>query len=380
MKKLTECLLVPIKVDIVFLSKMDKKKYKPDVIRSYVSSILEGYGIPQEKARITSDVLVEADMRGIFSHGINQLDITIIPSLIAGGIDPAAVPEDKTRNPSFPIRHIDAHGDLGYSVAMDAVQEVKKLARDHGYAKIYVFNANHFGAAGVYSETICREKDLSGRIMCLSPAIVKPFGGKKNRLGTNLFCWSIPYNQGIVTIDMATTIHAVSGILKALIEGKPLPFPVYDPNACETTNPATFRDIFDFLNRGSMIPLGSLGKDEAEAGYKGTGLAILIELDNTIGGGLSEFVSSLVFNQGCWIRQTFEAWRIDTLFPAEKSLQHISDTIQSIRNDQGDQMLLPGEKEARNREIARREGIQYAKEQIIRLEKIGQALGFGNVS
>jgi hypothetical protein len=43
-------------------------------------------------------------------------------------------------------------------------------------------------------------------------------------------------------------------------------------------------------------------------------------------------------------------------------------------------MLLPGEKEAENREIALHEGIQYTEEQIMRLEKMGQALGLGNVS
>jgi L-2-hydroxycarboxylate dehydrogenase (NAD+) len=359
---------------------MKIKKIKADVVKFYVCSILEGYDIPRDKAQITSDVLVEADMRGIFSHGVNQLDIMIVPSLVAGGIDPDAVPEDKTRNPNFPIRHIDAHGDLGYSLAMDAVHQVKALARDHGYAKIYVFNANHFGAAGVYSETICEEKDLSGRVMCTSSAVVKPYGGTMNRLGTNLICWSIPYDKGIVTIDMATTIHAVSGIIKALVEGKPLPFPVYDPAVRETTDPSQFKDVLDFLNLGSMIPLGGLGKGDADAGYKGTGLAILVELDSVIGGGLSEFVSSIVFDEGRWIRQTFEAWRIDTLYPVDQSLQHISDTVQNIRKDQGSQMLLPGEQEAKNRAVSLREGITYTEEQVIRLEKMGRALGLGNVS
>jgi L-2-hydroxycarboxylate dehydrogenase (NAD+) len=303
----------------------------------------------------------------------------ILPSLVAGGIDPAAAVEDKTRNPNFPIRHFDAHGDLGYSVAMDVVHQVKALARDHGYAKIYVFNANHFGAAGVYSETICEEKDLSGRVMCTSSAVVKPYGGTQSRLGTNLICWSIPYDKGIVTIDMATTIHAVSGIIMALVEGRSFPFPVYDPNAHETTDPGAFKDVMDFLSHGSMIPLGGLGKGDADTGYKGTGLAILVELDSVIGGGLSEFVSSLVFDEGRWIRQTFEAWRIDTLYPVDQSIQHISDTVQNMRKGQGPQMLLPGEKEAKNREIALREGIPYPEEQIIRLEKMGQSLGLGNV-
>ncbi|MGD8539304.1 MAG: Ldh family oxidoreductase, partial [Candidatus Aminicenantes bacterium] len=362
------------------LSGIKMKKYKHDVIRSFVCSLLEGYGVPAKKAQITSDVLVETDLRGIFSHGINLLDIMIVPSLIAGGIIPDAVAEDQTRNPDYPIRHIDAHGDMGYSVAMGAVSQVKTLAANHGYGKAYVFNANHFGAAGIYSETICQEKNLSGRVTCTTPSFVKPYAGKKNRLGTNLISWSIPYDRGIVTIDMATTIHAVSGIIKALVEGAPLPFPVYDRNIQQTSDPAAFKDLFDFLNQGSMIPLGGLGEGGADAGYKGSGLAILVELDSVIGGGVSGFVSPLAFDKERWVRQTFEAWRIDTLFPAEPSLQKISETVRNIRKDQGHEMLLPGEKEAKNREKSLREGIPYTEKQIFRLEKMGQAVGLGNVS
>jgi LDH2 family malate/lactate/ureidoglycolate dehydrogenase len=179
---------------------------------------------------------------------------------------------------------------------------------------------------------------------------------------------------------MATTIHAVSGIIKAMLEGKPLPFPVYDQDGHETTASHTFKDFMDFLNHGSMIPLGGLGKDDADAGYKGTGLAILIELDNAIGGGLSEFVSSLVFDKGGLIRQTFEAWRIDTLFSSDEALQNISETIKNIQKDQGEKMLLPGEKEAKQRELSLREGIHYSPKQIERLEKLGQAIGLRNVS
>jgi len=358
---------------------MNEANYKPEAIRIYVSEILKKHGVPLEKAEVTSFVLVEADMRGIFSHGINSLDMLLLRSIMEGGTDPKAVAEDKTRNKTYPIRHIDAHGGLGHPIAMDAVDMVKSLARQYGFGKVYVFNANHFGVAAIYSEKICEEKDLAGRVFCTTPAVVKPYGGERNRLGTNLISWSIPYTEGVVTIDMATTIHAISGILKALIEETTLPFPVYDKKGNETIDPGGFVGPDDFLEKCSMIPLGGLGKGNADAGYKGTGLAILIELDNVIGGGVSRGVSPVVHDQRRWIRQTFETWRIDTLFPRKKTLQYISDTVIDIKKRQGKNMLLPGEKEARKRKKALQKGIPFSPKQIERLERFGKKIGLGKL-
>jgi LDH2 family malate/lactate/ureidoglycolate dehydrogenase len=153
--------------------------YEPGVIESYVKALLIGNGVPSFKADITAEVLVEADMRGIFSHGINSLDLIVINSIKKGGTDPNARAEDRTRNPEFPIRHIDAHGDLGHPVAYEAVDMVKRLARTHGYGKVYVSNANHFGIGAIYTERICAEKDLAGRVTCTTPSVVKPYGGGK---------------------------------------------------------------------------------------------------------------------------------------------------------------------------------------------------------
>ena len=358
---------------------MPESNYKPDVIKNYVRKILERNGVPTEKAQITSDVLVEADMRGIFSHGINNLDLLVICSIRDGGTDLKASPEDKTRNKKFPIRHLDAHGAMAHPSAMEAVDLVKKLARKHGYGKVYVYNANHFGAAAIFSEKICVEKDLAGRITCTTPNIVKPYSGIRNRLGTNLISWSVPYDKGTVTIDMATTIHAVSSILKAIVEGIPLPFPVYDKEGKETTDPKKFNGVEDFLEKGSMIPLGGLGKDAADSGYKGTGLAILIELDSVIGNGFSGYVNPNLHDKRRRIRQSFEAWRIDTLFPQDETLRHLSDTIKDIKNKQGNAILLPGEKEARQREKSLQKGIPYSSQQIERLERLGQDVGLGRL-
>jgi LDH2 family malate/lactate/ureidoglycolate dehydrogenase len=354
--------------------------YQPEVIRSYVRELLIRYRIPSSKAQITADVLVEADMRGIFSHGINSLDVIVINSIKKGGTDPNAEVEDKTRNPEFPIRHWDAHGDLGHPMAMDAVETVKELARRSGYGKVYVANANHFGIGAIYTEKICAEKDLSGRVTSTTPSVVKPYGGEKKRLGTNVIAWSIPYDRGFVTIDMATTIHAVSGVLRALIEKTPLPFPVYDPSGQKTIDPQVFDGFVDFLKRGSMIPLGGMGERGANVGYKGTGLAMLIELDNVLGAGDSTYIEPLLEDEKRRIRQTFEAWRIDTLFEQDDALKHISKTIADIKIHQGENMLLPGEKEAIHRENALEHGVPYTAIQIKRLENLGRTVDLGQVS
>ena len=354
--------------------------YKARSVETYVKDILIRYVVPRSKAKVTASVLVDADMRGIFSHGINSLDLIVIDSIKQGGTDPNAIAEDKTRNPYFPIRHIDAHGDLGHPMAMDAVELVKELARKHGYGRVYVNNANHFGIGDIYTEKICAEKDLSGRVTCTTPSLVKPYGGEKKRLGTNVIAWSIPYDRGFVTIDMATTIHAVSGVLRSLIEGASFPFPVYDSSGMKTADHRSFDGIEDFLKKGSMIPLGGMGEHEADAGYKGTGLAMLIELDSVIGAGMSTYVDPLRNDDTRRIRQTFEAWRIDTLLAQDDALAHISKTISDIKSQQGKSMLLPGEKEAIQRENSLRYGIPYTASQIFRLEKLGQSVELGRVS
>ena len=354
--------------------------YKPEDVRLYIREILVRYDVPRQKAEVTAEVLVEADKRGIFSHGINSLDLIVINSIKQGGTDPQAEAEDKTKNPELAIRHIDAHGSLGHPTAVEAVKIVKKLARKHGYGKVYVSNANHFGIGAFYTEKMCAEKDLSGRATCTTPSVVKPYGGRKTRLGTNVIAWSIPYAGGVVTIDMATSLHAVSGILRAMIESAPLPFPVYNPDGLKTTDSRAFDGYADFLKRGSMIPLGGMGEEGADAGYKGTGMAMLIELDNVIGAGVSRFIEPLREDEKRRIRQTFEAWRIDTLFSRNDALAYISETVSDIKSQQGKGMLLPGEKEAIRRKNSLSHGIPYTASQIARLEKLGRSVGLGQVS
>ena len=43
-----------------------------DTITRFVTEAFEKYGIPEEDAKICTDVLLESDRRGIESHGVNR--------------------------------------------------------------------------------------------------------------------------------------------------------------------------------------------------------------------------------------------------------------------------------------------------------------------
>jgi LDH2 family malate/lactate/ureidoglycolate dehydrogenase len=66
-------------------------KISPSDAQAFVEGVLEGNGVPKENAAIVANCLVQADLRGVDTHGMNR-----IPSYMArvrqGVLDPKATP------------------------------------------------------------------------------------------------------------------------------------------------------------------------------------------------------------------------------------------------------------------------------------------------
>ena len=64
---------------------------RAEAARSFVEAVLQGHGVKTGNAVIIADCLVQADLRGVDSHGINR-----IPSYLGrvrnGVLDPTAEP------------------------------------------------------------------------------------------------------------------------------------------------------------------------------------------------------------------------------------------------------------------------------------------------
>ena len=50
-----------------------EEKYVPiDVLHNFMRDVFIGLGYPEEEAQISADVLIESDLRGIKSHGVQR--------------------------------------------------------------------------------------------------------------------------------------------------------------------------------------------------------------------------------------------------------------------------------------------------------------------
>lgn len=343
------------------------KRVPAEALVRFAAKVLTTLGADAERARVTAEVLAAADLRGISSHGVAGGTglRELVERIQKGGIDPKSEPVVR-RNEGWAVAVMDARGGIGPAAAMDAARLAGDMAERYGVGKVYVRNANHFGAACVYVEALI-ERGLAGRATCTSGAWMKPYGGDRIRLGTNPIAWGAPAGDLAVVIDAATTQRAVSPAIRASRAGEPIP-PDYFLD--EDGEALSGRVPYKELIKGSVLPLGG-----EQFGYKGSGLAVLVDLDGVIGGGATERVPTLRVKPDARVTQTMEAWRLDALYPAEDAKKRLAEAVRDIKASGGPEMLLPGEREARAKADAEKNGVPYEAAQWDALRMIGGWLG-----
>ncbi|MDR2612238.1 MAG: Ldh family oxidoreductase [Deltaproteobacteria bacterium] len=316
-----------------------------------------GYGYGPDEARITATLLVEADARGIPSHGVSRLAFYRM-NLDQGHASPGAVPGVVHETPCSVV--MDGRGGTGCYVSSLAVGAAIRKARESGVCYASVRNSNHFGIAGYWAELIAKEQMIGMAFTNTYIAGVPTFGNLRI-LGTNPICVAIPEGGGrIFLLDMATTTVTHGKVELCDRRRRPMPRGwVVDEKGREVTDATAFEKSFYGSNFGGHLYLGGAG--EESGGHKGYGLALLVEL---LCSGLSLGASSLnTFPKGGsgGITHFFGAVRLDLFGDAEEIKSHVAGILQSIRESgkaegQG-RIYIHGEKEAEAREEAMRSGI-----------------------
>ncbi|MFX0125230.1 MAG: Ldh family oxidoreductase [Candidatus Hodarchaeota archaeon] len=369
--------------------KQARDHFKVDDIQKFALELLINSGYPEEAAKATTYALLEADKRGVFSHGMAGgigLEEAVKSSALYATVNPKAKPVLLPQNyPTMAV--IDAKGASGHISSLTAVNLVKKLARKQGIAKVIVKNANHFGAAGVWSTKIAEDGDLVGTVTCTTAAIVKPMGddseglnytkgaGREVRMGTNPLAISIPHKEGILTVDMALTRLAVSYFLKALKTGEKIMIPEYlaDENYRSSLNPKELIGIKDGKQyfKGSIFPLGS-----TLSGYKGDILLRMVEVDHSLGGGAIKKIDASSTDPDRRISLAFQAQVLDFHYTKEEARIRVRKLMQNYELKYfGSASRWPGDRANEAYEYSMKEGIPYSQEQIEMLKRAATHIG-----
>ncbi len=236
--------------------------------------VFEKMDIPPEDARITAEVLVEANLRGIDSHGVARL-ARYVNGLRDGVM--IARPETRMVIETPTTATIDAGAGLGQPVSYRAMQTAIAKAREYGCGFVTVRNSNHFGIAGYYAMMALKE-DMIGMTMTNAAVLVVPTFGRDAMYGTNPIALAVPAGaERPFVLDMATSTVPRGKLEVYHRQEKPIPLGwATDETGQPTTDPGRVLDNFIKRAGGGLLPLGGAG--ELLSGHKGYGLGLMVEI------------------------------------------------------------------------------------------------------
>ena len=251
--------------------------------RLFCIKAFQGYGFTEEESTQITDVLLDADLSGIESHGIQRL-IRYHHEITDGYVKLDAKPEIIKETPLSAT--IEGHDAMGQVLSVKAMQMAIDKAKKCGIGIVAVRNSNHYGIAGYYTR-MAAEQGLIGICMTNSEAIMVPTFGREAMLGTNPIAFSMPASPVPFTFDAATAV-VPRGKLEVYATRDGV---IRDGWALdETGHPCTdaSRVLGNIIHKtgGGILPLGGAG--EETSGYKGYGFGMLCEICTAIlSGGLT---------------------------------------------------------------------------------------------
>lgn len=332
---------------------------------AFAAGLFEAYGVPETDARIAARCLVRADLRGVDTHGIVRMPIYL--ERLEKGLVTAA-PELAPRRVAPAAAHLDGKDGLGFVVATRAVEEAIAIAKENGVGFVGVSNSTHFGMAACYLLQAL-EAGYAALVFTNASRAMPPWGGRTELLGTSPFGAAFPNPGGTpFLLDMAPSVAARGKIRKAQREGKSIPEGyALDEHGRPTTDP-------EAALRGVVLPIG---------GPKGAAISMLMDI---VGGVLTgaAFAGNVGnqyenFDRPQNVGHAAIVFRPDLFMPAQAVAERMKELVATVKaapKAEGfDEILMPGEPEARHEARRLEEGIPYRIDDLATLVEIARARG-----
>ncbi len=253
----------------------DAPRYRAADLTDYAAALFAAAGCDGDKPAVVAAGLVEADLLGHTTHGL-QLAPGYLGELASGGMTATGGPgvvADRGACVTWDGRRLP-----GVWLTAKAVDLAAERAATYGVVTVVVRNSHHIGCLAAFLQR-ATDRGLMVTVASSDPAVasVAPFGGRKAVYTPDPLAVGIPTDGDPVLIDVSASITTNGMANRLHREGRRFPGPwALDAAGRPTDDPgALFTDP-----TGSLLPVGG-----AEYGHKGFGLALMVEaLTQGLGG------------------------------------------------------------------------------------------------
>jgi L-2-hydroxycarboxylate dehydrogenase (NAD+) len=272
-----------------------------EYMKEFMKEVFLSYGVTPERAEICSDVLIEADKRGIDSHGLGRLKPIYCDRMDDGILWPEKPIDIITESETTAL--VDGNLGLGLYIGPHCMQMAIDKAKKYGVGFVACRNSTHYGIAGYYATMATDQGCIGFTGTNARPSIAPTFGVEPmmvsfplftffptplvkksshvsafhNKQGTNPLVFGLPSSDDFpFVIDCATSVNQRGKIEKYAREGVDTPAgAVIDDQGIERTDTeGILRDMV--LGKCALTPVGGAG--DKMGGYKGFGWAATVEL------------------------------------------------------------------------------------------------------
>lgn len=330
----------------------------------YAKSLLIANKVPADNAAIIARCLVEADLRGVDTHGINRLP-SYMKRLREGVMDPGASPSVEAKSPV--VAMVDGNNSFGFLAATAGMDFAVSAAKTYGIGMASVKHSNHFGMGACYALQAAREGMMSLVFTNSSPAMA-PWGSKEKIVGVSpLACGAPGGVEKPFILDMAPSTAARGKLYKAVRRSEKIPLDwALDADGYPADDPAA-------ALKGVMLPMG---------GPKGSALAIMMDVFSGVLSGAAfagnvtgPYDASKVSDVG----HLMVAIKPDMFLTIDEFRDRMDYLFRRVTQSEKapgtDRVYFPGEIEQLNQEYRVETGIPYVEEEIKTLNDEARLVG-----
>ena len=323
-------------------------KYRADDLVRFASTLLDRAGLPPDRARVAAEVLVEADLLGHDTHGLDQL---------AGYL--RQIEDGRVARTGEPQVIADAGAALtwdgkrlpGAWLVKRAIAEARQRVLAYPVVTVSIRHSHHIGCLQVYLKPVTD----AGLIILLASsdpatASVTPYGGIAPRITPNPIAAGFPTGGAPILVDISTSSATNATNKRAAERGGHLPGRwLIDSRGRATDDPRVLSED----PPGATLPLGGL-----ELGHRGFALSLIVE---ALTSGLAG--SGRADKPDAWCASVFLQVIDPDAFGGREAFiretQHLSELCRSTPVAPGDPPVrLPGERALALRKRQIQEGIE----------------------